>query len=67
MIIEEIFTSNLPVGEKLAIKRARFESTEINDNKKAKRISIVSGIHGDELEGQLVIYLLADWLNKNSE
>ncbi len=33
MIIEEIFTSNLPVGEKLAIKRARFESTEINDNK----------------------------------
>ena len=67
MIIEEIFTSNLPVGEKLAIKRARFESTEINDNKKAKRISIVSGIHGDELEGQLVIYLLADWLNKNNE
>ena len=67
MVTEEIFTSNLPVGEKLAIKRARFESTEINDNKKAKRISIVSGIHGDELEGQLVIYLLADWLNKNSE
>jgi hypothetical protein len=67
MVIEEIFTSNLPVGEKLAIKRARFESTSIDDNKKAKRISIVSGIHGDELEGQLVIYLLADWLNKNSE
>ncbi len=67
MVIEEIFTSNLPVGEKLAIKRARFESATIDNNKKAKRISIVSGIHGDELEGQLVIYLLADWLNKNSE
>ncbi|MDY3204051.1 MAG: M14 family metallopeptidase [Arcobacter sp.] len=67
MIIEEIFTSNLPVGEKLAIKRTRFESSTVNSNKKAKRISIVSGIHGDELEGQLVIYLLADWLNKNNE
>ena len=62
----EIFSSDLPVGEKLSIKRTRFESTSKN-TKKSKRISVVSGIHGDELEGQLVIYLLADWLNKNSE
>lgn len=62
----EIFTSELPVGEKLSIKRTRFEPLEETKNK-GKRISIVSGIHGDELEGQLVIYLLADWLNKNSE
>jgi uncharacterized protein len=64
MNTKEIFTSELPVGEKLSIKRTRFESKE-KGNK--KRISIVSGIHGDELEGQLVIYLLADWLNKNPE
>ena len=62
----EIFSSDLPVGEKLSIRRTRFESSTGN-SKKQKRISIVSGIHGDELEGQLVIYLLADWLNKNSE
>ena len=62
----EIFTSELPVGEKLSIKRTRFEPLEETRNK-GKRISIVSGIHGDELEGQLVIYLLADWLNKNSD
>lgn len=62
----EIFTSELPVGEKLSIRRTRFEPLEETKNK-GKRISIVSGIHGDELEGQLVIYLLADWLNKNSE
>ena len=61
----EIFTSELPVGEKLSIKRTRFEPKEISG--KEKRISIVSGIHGDELEGQLVIYLLSDWLNNNSE
>ena len=62
----EIFTSELPVGEKLSIKRTRFEPLEETKNK-GKRISIVSGIHGDELEGQLVIYLLADWLYKNSD
>ena len=62
----EIFSSDLPVGEKLSIRRTRFESST-GTSKKQKRISIVSGIHGDELEGQLVIYLLADWLNKNSD
>ncbi len=62
----EIFTSELPVGEKLAVKRTRFEPLEKSDIK-TKRISIVSGIHGDELEGQLVIYLLANWLNTNSD
>ena len=65
MNITEIFTSNLPVGEKLAIQRARFEPKKIT--KKTKRISIVSGIHGDELEGQLVIFLLAAWLKKNPD
>ena len=59
----EIFTSELPVGEKLSIRRTRFEPT--TSQNKMKRISIVSGIHGDELEGQLVIYLLANWLNNN--
>ena len=62
----EIFTSELPVGEKLSIKRTRFEPLE-KANNKIKRISIVSGIHGDELEGQLVIYLLATWLKNNSD
>ena len=62
----EIFTSELPVGEKLSIKRTRFEPLEEAKNK-GKRISIVSGIHGDELEGQLVIYLLAEWLNNNND
>ncbi|PUE65742.1 M14 family metallopeptidase [Arcobacter caeni] len=62
----EIFTSELPVGEKLSIKRTRFEPLEKTNNK-IKRISIVSGIHGDELEGQLVIYLLATWLKNNSD
>ena len=62
----EIFSSQLPVGEKLSIKRTRFE-TDDKSVKNKKRISIVSGIHGDELEGQLVIFQLAKWLNENMD
>jgi len=61
----EVFTSQLPVGEKLSVKRTRFEPKIPHEN--MKRISIVSGIHGDELEGQLVIFLLAQWLNNNQD
>lgn len=60
----EIFSSALPVGEKLSIKRTRFQPETKKED--LKRISIVSGIHGDELEGQLVIFLLADWLKNNA-
>ena len=65
MQITEIFASQLPVGETLRVQRARFTPDEPAEN--AKRISIVSGIHGDELEGQLVIYLLARWLREHPE
>lgn len=61
----EIFSSQLPVGERLTIKRSRFEPKKVSKN--AKRISIISGTHGDELEGQLVIFLLANWINENSD
>ncbi len=65
MTTRTIFASELPVGETLAIHRARFEPSEPIPG--AKRISIVSGIHGDELEGQLVIYMLASWLREHPE
>ena len=65
MEIQEIFSTNLPVGEKFSIKKARYTPTKAQ--KELKRISIVTGIHGDELEGQFVVYLLADWLNKNQD
>ena len=65
MTTRAIFSSELPVGETLRIHRTRFEPSEPLPG--AKRISIVSGIHGDELEGQLVIYLLASWLREHPE
>lgn len=56
----------LPVGEDFRIRKNRYFCENI-DLQSQKRVSIVSGIHGDELEGQYVCYLLCDWLNNNSD
>lgn len=64
-MIEEVFSVKLPVDEKLSLKRNRFCPEDIQTSK--KRISIVTGIHGDEIEGQYVCYLLAKWLNANPD
>ncbi len=63
-IVEEVFTIELPVGESFRIQRCRYAQSE---EKASKRISIVSGIHGDELEGQYVCFLLGEWLRQNPE
>ncbi len=54
---ETVFEYELPVGEKLRIYRNRImPCSEINS---PGRISIVSGTHGDELEGQYICYEVA--------
>ena len=55
---------SLPVLEKLEILKNRVESGK---KEKKKRISIVTGIHGDELEGQYVCYELSRRLQKHME
>lgn len=54
----------LPVDETLEIKKNRF-CPENGGN--GKRISIVTGIHGDELEGQLVCFYVAEKIRENPE
>lgn len=61
-LIEEVITIELPVGESFRIQRCRYEG-----KKSTKRISVVSGIHGDELEGQYVCFLLGQWLRSNPD
>lgn len=61
-IIEEVLTIELPVGESFRIQRCRYAPKK---GKSTKRISVVSGIHGDELEGQYVCFLLGEWLRKH--
>lgn len=51
-MIREIIAAQLPVGEKLRIVKNRIEGKDPDSG----RIAIVSGIHGDEFEGQYVIY-----------
>lgn len=62
-MIEEVFSVKLPVDETLKLKRNRFNPPDISTS--TKRISIITGTHGDELEGQYVCYLLIKWLREN--
>lgn len=64
-MIETITQLQFPVDEVLSIKKMRFEPK--NAAKDMKRISIVTGIHGDELEGQYVCYKLASFLEENQD
>ena len=55
-MIEKVMEVGLPVDEHLMIVRHRLQpETRYGDE---KRIAIVTGTHGDELEGQYVCYLL---------
>ena len=60
--IELVTKTKLPVDEELKIWKHRMmpEGAKVEElEKEKKRISIVTGIHGDELEGQYVCYELA--------
>lgn len=56
-MIETVTSIALPADETLFIRRHRIEPEKKSGSE--KRISIVTGIHGDELEGQYVCFELA--------
>lgn len=56
-MIKKVAAVNLPVDETLYIKKHRIQPE--GKTKGMKRISIVTGIHGDELEGQYVCFELS--------
>ena len=58
IMIETVTSVDLPIDEKLMIKKNRIKPGEYVVSRNLKRISIVTGIHGDELEGQYVCYEL---------
>ena len=53
-MVKTVFSIGLSTGEKLIIKKNRLEGTALSGQN--KRVAIVSGTHGDELEGQYVCY-----------
>lgn len=60
---EEVFSIELPVGEKLTIKKNRLQGMDAD----SKRLVIVSGIHGDEFEGQYICYETAKRLKQAAD
>ncbi len=63
-MINSVVSVMLPVNEKLEIKKNRISPA---DGGNGKRICIVTGIHGDELEGQFVCYEVARRIKENFE
>ena len=59
-MIKTVYSAELPVGERLLIKK-----NVIKNGNSDRRICIVTGTHGDELEGQYVAIRLNELLNKN--
>lgn len=64
-MIETIVEIELAVGEKITVRRNRILPQKKEDE--SRRISIVSGIHGDELEGQYVCYEVARRIEEHPE
>lgn len=62
-MIENIVSVRLPADEELTIKKNRLKGA-VEDS--GKRIAIVTGIHGDELEGQYVCYELVRRITANT-
>ncbi len=64
-MIETIASVRLPVDETLNIRKNRLMPEKADGP--MKRISIVTGIHGDELEGQFVCYELQRRINSQKD
>lgn len=62
-MIKTVASVDLPVDETLMIKKRRLQPA--GKTKGLKRISIVTGIHGDELEGQYVCFEVARRIEEN--
>ncbi|MGN0894818.1 MAG: M14 family metallopeptidase, partial [Succinivibrio sp.] len=61
-MINQVYKAELPIGETLSIKK-----NVIKSGKSSKRVCIVTGTHGDELEGQYVAFKLNQILNEHSD
>lgn len=64
--VEVISSTSLPVDETLEIKRCRYKS-DGQKGKRQRRIAVVTGTHGDELEGQYVAYMVANRIKENPD
>ncbi len=59
-MIKDVYSAELPVGERLLIKK-----NVLQGGTSQKRFCVVTGTHGDELEGQYVAFRLNQLLKEN--
>ncbi len=59
-MIKTVSQASLAVNEKLKIQK-----NSIRNGTSKKRVCIVTGTHGDELEGQYICYALGEYLKEN--
>ena len=64
-MIETVMTAQMPVGLPIKIKKNRLEPDTIQEN--MPRLSIVAGVHGDELQGQYICYELIRRIKEERE
>ena len=76
-MIQTVFSAKLPVGEHLLVRKHRIEGAatgpfgdgqageDAHPAAKRPRIAVVTGIHGDELEGQYFAFRLAQLLERD--
>lgn len=62
-MLQKVLSIGLTVDENMIVYKNHLEPENQNHNR--KRICIVTGVHGDELEGQYVCYELIRKLNQN--
>lgn len=66
-MLEKIFSLELPVGESIKLLRNRLVPDNAENIEELKRISIVTGVHGDEMEGQYICYELTRRIESEKE
>jgi len=64
-MIQTVAAAPLPAAENYIVKKQRLQPEHLSGRE--KRISIVTGIHGDELEGQYVCYEIQRRIREHSE
>ncbi len=62
-MLQDIVSVQLPVNEQMRLRKNHFEPYAKTGNE--KRICIVTGVHGDELEGQYVCYELVRQISES--
>lgn len=60
-MLQTVFTAMLPIGESLVVQKNRISGIRA----RGPRVAVVTGMYGDELEGQFVAYELVRRLNEN--